>query len=130
MNNVKRFIKLFCLGGAGYTVLELLWRGYSHPSMFVVGGVCFHIIGGIGNRLWKISRLLTGAACAPAVTAVEYISGCLVNLRWQWNVWDYSGMPFNLKGQVCLLYSTLWGLLSLPVVPLYRFLQKKARPSV
>ena len=128
--NVKRFIKLFCLGGAGYTVLELLWRGYSHPSMFVVGGVCFHIIGGIGNRLWKTSRLLTGAACATAVTAVEYISGCLVNLRWQWNVWDYSGMPFNLKGQVCLLYSVLWGLLSLPVVPLYRFLQKKARPSI
>ncbi len=124
---MKRFLKLFCVGGAAYTALEILWRGYSHPSMFVVGGVCFHLIGGIGNRLWNISRLLTGTVCAAAVTAVEYISGCLVNLRWRWNVWDYSHMRCNIKGQVCLLYSALWGLLSLPVVSLYRFLKEKEK---
>ena len=37
------------------------------------------------------------------------------------NVWDYSGFPLNIMGQVCLLYSVLWGLLSIVAIPLYRF---------
>jgi uncharacterized membrane protein len=125
---MKQFVKLFFIGGAGYTLLEILWRGHSHPSMFVVGGTCFHLIGGIGNRLWRKSRLLALAACSSAVTMVEYVSGCFLNLRLKWNVWDYRKLPFNLHGQVCLPYSALWALLSIPVIPFYRWIQKKTTP--
>ncbi len=59
------------------------------------------------------------------VTAVEYVSGCLFNLRLKLNVWDYSEMPFNLSGQVCLLYTVLWGFLSATAMPLYRFFRRK-----
>ncbi len=120
---MKRFIKLFCIGGTAYLLLEWLWRGRSHPSMFVVGGTCFHLIGGIGNRLWHKSRCLAALVCSVAVTAVEYLSGCLINLRLRWNVWDYRHLPFNLHGQICLLYSILWGFLSFPAMSLYRRLQ-------
>jgi uncharacterized membrane protein len=61
------------------------------------------------------------ALCALAVTAVEFASGYLLNMRLKMNVWDYSGMMLNIKGQVCLLYSILWGALSLIALPVYRF---------
>lgn len=35
------------IGGMIYVLLELLWRGWSHGSMFLVGGLCFVLIGSI-----------------------------------------------------------------------------------
>ena len=105
--------------------IEIFWRGYTHWSMFLVGGTCFHLIGKIGSRFrtWNIARKC--ALCSLAVTAVEYVSGCLFNLRLKLNVWDYSEMPFNLNGQVCLLYTVLWGFLSATAMPLYRFFRRR-----
>ena len=45
---------------------------------------------------------------------MEFYTGCLVNLRLGWQVWDYSAMPFNLLGQVCPGFLLLWLALSLP----------------
>lgn len=112
---------LFLIGGFGYVLVELLWRGRSHWSMFLVGGLCFRLIGGIGDRMRRAPCLLRGAACAAAITVVEFVSGCVVNLWWGLGVWDYSTMRFHLKGQVCLAYSLLWMLLSLAVCPFHRF---------
>jgi uncharacterized membrane protein len=118
---ISAFVVLFCIGGCAYNLIEILWRGYSHWSMFFVGGGCFHLIGKIGNRLKKKGILAVSSACSLAITAVEYVSGCVVNLHWKLNVWDYSQMFANLNGQVCLLYSLLRGLLSVPADPLYSY---------
>ena len=56
---------------------------------------------------------------------MEFVSGCLFNLRMKLDVWDYSDMPFNIKGQVCLLYTVLWGGLSLIAIPVYRYCLQK-----
>ncbi len=122
MKRLSRFLLLFCVGGGAYNLIELCWRGYTHWSMFVVGGGCFHLIGRIGNALRGRSRWLIGGACAAAVTAVEYLSGCILNLYLKLDVWDYSRLFGNLHGQVCLLYSALWGFLSFPAARLYAFL--------
>lgn len=122
---MKRFIALFAIGGATYNFIELVWRGYSHWSMFLLGGTCFHLIGRIGGRLWHRGKAVVGLACSVAVTAAEFVSGCLLNLRWKLNVWDYSHMFGNVRGQVCLLYSVLWGGLSIAAVPLYQRLHLK-----
>lgn len=119
LRKLCRFAALFCLGGGCYNVLELIWRGYSHWSMFLAGGCCFHLMGQIGKRREGKNKAATAGACALAVTAVEYLCGCVVNLRLKLNVWDYSHMFGNLHGQVCLLYTVLWGALSLVVVPVY-----------
>ena len=37
------------IGGFSYVIIELIWRAYSHISMFFVGGICFVIIGGINE---------------------------------------------------------------------------------
>ncbi len=116
---IKCTLFLFCVGGAIYNIIEIIWRGYTHWSMFIVGGVCFNVIGFI-HTVSKRCLFVRCALCSFAITAIEFFSGCLFNLRLKMNVWDYSALPFNFKGQVCFLYSVLWGLLSIIAIPVYK----------
>ncbi len=118
-------IALAVIGGGLYVLIELLWRRRSHVSMFCVGGICFAIIGGIHARFRRFSLPLRCALCAAAVTVVEFVSGCLLNLRWGLNVWDYSNQPYHIKGQVCPLYTFFWCILSAVAWPLYRFCRQR-----
>ena len=43
------------------------------------------------------------------VTGIEFVSGCIVNLWLGWNVWDYSHLPLNLLGQICLPFFAVVG---------------------
>ena len=96
------------LGGMGYMALELLWRGWSHGSMFVLGGVCFLLIGWL-NRMWpRMPLLFQGVLGAMLVTVLEFVSGVILNLWLGLGVWDYSREPYDLLGQVCPGYFFLW----------------------
>ena len=110
---------LFLLGGAIYVLIELCWRRRTHPSMFVVGGICFGMIGKIYNAFTKKNLWVRCALSALSVTVVEFISGCYLNLYLKCNVWNYKNKRCNILGQVCLLYTVLWGLLSIPAAALY-----------
>ena len=113
----------FLLGGFGYVGLEFLWRGRSHISMFLAGGLCFLFLGWI-DRI-KIShwvKLLLGAA---TITGIELLAGLLVNRDYQ--VWDYRQMPYQFLGQICLGYSLLWIPVSFGAMMLHRFLAHKLR---
>lgn len=46
------------------------------------------------------------------VTALEYITGFLLEKIFNCKWWDYSHEPFNLHGHICLKYSLFWGLLA------------------
>ena len=123
-------LELFCLGGGIYNLIEVVWRGYTHWSMFLVGGACFQIMGKIQNSE-KFKHLLSKCAlCSAAVTGIEFVSGCVFNLGFKLNVWDYSQMPLNLMGQVCALYTVLWGPLSIVARPIYRFLSEKLHTAL
>ena len=116
---------LFCIGGAGYVGLELLWRGWSHRSMFFAGGLCFLLLGQIDKAGLPLpARCVAGSA---AITAVELATGLLFNRGY--GVWDYREMPGNFLGQICLPYSLLWLPVGLAGQYLYRLLDKKS-PSV
>lgn len=110
---MKLFI-LFCIGGVVYMLMEIGWRGYTHWSMGIVGGLCFIAIGGLNDYLDEnMSVWYQGAAGALTVTFFEFCSGVLVNLVLKWDVWDYSHMPFNFMGQICLPFSIAWFFVSL-----------------
>ena len=94
----------FYLGGMGYMALELLWRGWSHGSMCLVGGLCFLLLGKL-PRCQLLPRSLMGAS---VVTGVELVSGLVINEGLGLQVWDYSAQPFNFMGQVCLGFFFLW----------------------
>lgn len=117
-------ICLFFLGGMLYNLIEILWRGRTHWSMFLVGGICFRLIGKIYGAFSKIHLLVRCLLSAVAVTAVEFFSGCYFNLYLRLEVWNYAGRPLNICGQVCLLYSFLWGILSIPAGLLHTHCEK------
>lgn len=109
---------VFGLGAFLYCLLEILWRGRTHWSMFVAGGLCFLSIGGIARRFKRACLLYKCILGSIIITTVEFVFGCIFNLWMRLNVWDYSRIPFNIGGQVCLLYSVLWGCLCSIVIPL------------
>lgn len=96
-------------GGLLYILIETIWRGYSHWTMFVLGGICFLALGMINEVLpWEMplwQQMLLGACI---ITSMEFLTGCIVNLWLGWHVWDYSGMPGNILGQICPQYFLLW----------------------
>ena len=101
---------LFFIGGKLYTLIEILWRGFTHWTMFILGGGCFVIMGLLNEYRfsWKDSLLKQSVISAVIITIFEFITGCIVNLWLGWAVWDYSNLPFNLLGQICLYYFLLW----------------------
>ena len=119
-----RFLRktvLFSLGGGLYTLLELLWRGRSHGSMFLLGGGCFLMLG----RLRRVSlplpvKMLLGAA---GITAGELAAGLIVNRNY--GVWDYRQQPLNFLGHICAGFSLLWIPLSLVGMWLYGIIEKR-----
>ena len=122
---IAEYAIIYTLGAIGYGLLELLWRGYTHWSMTVAGGLCFMIIYGMNAKRagWGLyKKCMVGAL---VVTTVEFVLGCIVNIALGWRVWDYSHMPFSVMGQVCLTFCVLWFLLCLPILAVSELLQKK-----
>ncbi len=115
------FFVCFILGGGAYIGLEYLWRGRSHISMFITGGLAFSLLSSIFARypMPLLYKCITGALL---ITALEFAAGYIVNIRLKLNVWDYSEKPLNLYGQICPQYTLLWAGLSLPINWLSSFL--------
>lgn len=115
----KGVILAIC-GGFLYILLEIAWRGYSHWSMFLLGGLCFVLIGLLNELLpWEMPLILQGLIGSfGIVTPLEFATGCIVNIWLGWDVWDYSDIPLNILGQVCLPFSLLWILVSIVAVVL------------
>lgn len=111
-NSVREFI-LFLIGGFIYVLIEMIARGFSHWSMFILGGICFVIIGLLNEILpWEMTLQCQCLSGACIITILEFITGLIVNKALHWNVWDYSDRPLNILGQVCLLNSFYWIILS------------------
>ena len=127
MKIIKEVLQSIILGilfGLIYVLLEILWRGYSHWTMFIVGGLCGICIDLINEitpnmKLWK--QCLLGASIT---ILIEFMSGCILNLYLNLNIWDYSNLPFNILGQVCPQFFILWVILSVPCIYLGDFLRK------
>lgn len=119
---IKEFLTVFLLGGSAYGLLEIAWRGRTHWTMVLTGGVCAVSIYLVATRS-GLGPWGQYALCAVLITAWEYLAGAVVNVALGWAVWDYSREPFNLYGQVCARYALYWFLLSIPACALARLLQ-------
>lgn len=124
--HIAREFVLWLIGGFIYTYLELVCRGRTHPSMYIVGGVCFLLIGLINEWFtFKASLVFQMLLSSVFVTAVEFCTGVIVNIVLGLNVWDYSNMPFNVLGQICLPFSLLWFAISLAAIILDDWIRYK-----
>ena len=85
------------IGGAAYYVLELTWRGHSHWTMAVLGGILFVLLGDIDRRLGgNVPLWAQGMLGAALVTEAELSAGIWLNLIWRLDIWDYSRVPLDL----------------------------------
>ena len=115
--NIWKNTLLAYLGGMAYTTVELLWRGRTHGSMFALGGICFLLIGKLGQVRRPLPIPARMIVAALLVTTLELGCGLLVNR--DWSIWDYRQMPLNYPGQICLPYTLLWIPVSLAAIVLY-----------
>lgn len=117
INCLLEHIIMIVISGIIYYGIEILWRGYSHWTMFIVGGIAGFLIGEINHCVpWSISIVGQMVLSTIIVTIIEFVAGCIINIWLGWNVWSYILLPYNLYGQICLLYVNLWFLLSFPVI--------------
>lgn len=109
MKKLSEYLVLWTLGGTLYYTIELVFRGFSHWSMFILGGFCFlfFALQGIWIR-WADPLWRQVLRCTLFVASGEFITGMIVNKWFHWNVWDYSDQPLQLFGQICVPFLILF----------------------
>ncbi len=114
LNIALKYLTLFLIGGIAYYFIEILYRGYSHFSMIIVGGLCFILIGSIDEFSNKeIPLLLQMIISVLIIDIIELFSGIIINKLLLLDVWDYSSLRYNFLGQISLRSSIAWFFLSL-----------------
>ena len=88
MKRLSEYLFFWTLGGTLYYSFEMIFRGFSHWSMFMLGGFClvFCIQQGIWTG-WDSPLWLQVLWCSVFVTTGEFITGILVNKVMHWHVW-------------------------------------------
>ena len=122
----------FLMGYFCYSLVEIVMRGYTHWTMCLTGGIVMALLYTINSR--RTMTLLRRCALGSLlITAIELTVGIFDNIIMHWNVWDYSDMPFNFLGQICIPFSLFWFVLCIPANRLckrirHQFCNKKAVP--
>ncbi len=109
MKKLSEYLFLWAVGGSIYYTFEMIFRSSSHWSMFVLGGVCFVFCAVQGRiLLWEDPLWLQLIRCMIFVTSMEFITGIIVNKWLHLNVWDYSALPLQLFGQICVPFMVIF----------------------
>lgn len=120
---VSEWSFLWAVGGCIYYTFELAFRGFSHWSMFVLGGICMVFFVWQGKSMgWRESFPRQLLRCVVFVTACEFITGIIVNKWLHWRVWDYTGLPLELWGQICVPFMIIFSGLCAIGIPLGGYL--------
>ena len=115
--NIVKYCVIFVVGAVVYMTIEILYRGFTHWTMGALGGISLILIGIIDELTTKDLPLLVQAPLASIIiTILEYYAGCILNLKLGMDIWDYSELPLNIDGQVCLYFSLAWMVLGMVAV--------------
>ncbi len=121
--NLKKYATIYLIGAVFYPIIEILYSRSTHWTMSIAGGICFVFVYIINSHFSNF--IICCALSALVITLTEFDFGMIVNYYLNLNVWNYSLYHFNFMGQVCLLYSFFWLLLSVPMYFLCYFLRKQ-----
>lgn len=114
MKNLSKHLCLFVIGGSVYVIIEIIWRKLmgstpTHWTMFILGGLVFLLVGGINECFpWSTPIWLQCLIGTGIILLLEFVFGCILNLWFGLHIWDYSNVPFNLLGQICLPFAVAW----------------------
>lgn len=119
INIWDRFIEkliLFNCFGSIYYALEILYDGSSHWSMYVCGGLSGLVGDFLCQHRARISLILRAVYITIAILVFEYAAGLLFNIYLGMNIWDYSQIPLNLHGQICIRFALIWFFIFSPII--------------
>lgn len=129
MKNTSKILIIWFLMGSCYYVLEGIWKipkgGYANIVMLLVGGLCGLAVGSINQipKFYNMKIIYQSLIGALITLCIEFLSGLVLNVWLGLGIWDYSNLPFNLLGQVCLPFGLLWFL----IMPLAIWLEDTIR---
>lgn len=120
--NFYKIFLVFFIGSFAGVIIELLWclvtHGYIESRSGLVYGP-FNLLYGAGATaltavLYKYrnrNSMISFLGGFFVGSAVEYVCSWGQELVFGSRSWDYSHMPFNVNGRICLMYSVFWGIL-------------------
>ncbi len=122
---------LLCTWGATiYFFLEVGYKSLTgHPeriswTMLAVAIILCIPVERCGAELpWDCPLWLQALCCAMLVTAVEFVAGLVLNVWLGLGIWDYSHLPFNLMGQICLQFFFVWWGLCFVFIPVFDWMR-------
>ncbi|MBQ8590907.1 MAG: hypothetical protein IJ486_10705 [Firmicutes bacterium] len=107
MNRFQCLI-IFAVGTVAYPLLEVAYRGYSHWTMALTGGLCFTALFVFQNAFPELAFWRKALLGALTIVTLELSVGTIVNLWLDWAVWDYTNLRFHYLGQISLVFSLIW----------------------
>lgn len=110
LKNIVLFFAGFCV----YLAIEIMYRNETYFYSGLMGGMALVVIDKLNDRIsWDMDLLLQGVIGSCVVTFMELVIG-LSMLRFQSMpvMWDYSNIPLNYCGIICLPFSLAWIFLS------------------
>ena len=123
-SKIRCYIIAFSLGAVIYPVLEIIYRSRTHFTMSILGGISGIIIYHVNRTLKSERRLTRALVCMIFITLTEFISGIFLNVILKLEVWDYSTLPYNLLGQISLIFSFIWFIIAIPALYLCDLIDK------
>ena len=117
-------VLIFIIGGVLYGICEIIFRGFTHPSMIFLGGFCVAVIYFADKKFRPLSIFLRCFMCGVFITSAELVFGSVVNIAFKMEVWNYSTLPFNFLGQICPAFFFVWVILSFPLLIFCPVLEK------
>lgn len=127
----KRLIPLliiFNVSGIIYVCLEILWRGYSHWTMYLCAGICGLIMAAINDNWFSFETDFRIQVLASAIscTIMEFFFG--ITFNGDFSIWDYRGVwgTLHILGdQVNILFIGMWVIISLFALPFLDWMEWK-----
>lgn len=124
--NILKIVTIWSSGAMIYGLIEIMFRGFTHITMGVLGGICLLLIDLINRQLgFHQHIILKMLLSAIIITSLEFITGMFLNVLLRLDIWDYSNIPLNLYGQICLPFFVAWFFLSLLAIKLIDFIRWK-----
>ena len=98
----------FLTGCVVYPLLEVAFRGYSHWTMGLTGGICFAALFLFQWTFPDLPFWRKAMLGALTIIVLELTVGSVVNLWLGWGIWDYTNLRFHYLGQISLVFALIW----------------------
>lgn len=125
LKRINQLVAIFLFSGAVYVMIELLYRGFSDWSMFVLAGFLGIVISLVNNNIimsYDSEFCVQVLFCTLCCIAGEYLVG--ITLNSDFHIWDYRNLPFTFgDGQLNLFFCGAWMLICTISIPLLDYIE-------